>query len=273
MKNIKTNIPKPVIIKNIEENTPQIKTFILESYISNFKFENPIPGQFFNLWIPNLDMKPFSISGFKNNLLSFTIKKIGKTTTYIHENLKIGDKIGLIGPLGNGFKIKGNNILLIGGGIGIAPLKYLLEELIKRKSKILCLLGFKVESDLLFIDYFKKYCNQTFITTEDGCMGEQGFCTDLLDRIKDKNTIDQIYCCGPEQMMIKVFEFSIINNIEAQFSLERYFGCGIGLCGSCSLNGKFRVCMEGPVADSNTLKELSDFGKFKLTRIGTKTKI
>ena len=167
----KIKIPKPVIIKEIEKNSPYVKTFTLQSYIKGHKFENVAPGKFCNIWIPNLDMKPFSISDFENNLISFTVKKIGKTTTYMHEKLKKGDKIGLMGPLGKGFNIQGKNILLIGGGFGLAPLRYLLNELIKKKLNIISLLGFKSEPDIFFLEIFEKKSNNLHITTEDGCMG------------------------------------------------------------------------------------------------------
>ncbi len=266
-------IPKPVIIKEIKEESAYVKTFKLGSYIEGYKFENIAPGKFCNIWIPKFNMKPFSISDFENDLLSFTVKKIGKTTTYMYEKLKIGDKIGLMGPLGKGFTIQGNNVLLVGGGFGLAPLRYLLKELLKNKLNITSLLGFKTESDIFFLDIFEKYSN-LHITTEDGCMGiKSKYCTDQLDYIFEEHKIDQIYCCGPELMMFKVLEFAIEHNINAQFSLERYIGCGIGICGKCVLNGKFRVCLDGPVIDSSQLKELSDFGRLKLTKNGSKIKI
>ncbi len=267
------NIPKPVIIKDIEINSPNIRTFKLLNYLDGQKFKNVIPGKFCNLWIPNHDMKPFSISGFNDDALFITVKKVGKTTTVMHEKLKIGDKIGLMGPLGNGFTIKGKNVLLIGGGFGLAPLRYLLTELTKMKINVTSLLGFKTESDIFFVEEFKKHSKKSFMTTEDGCMGEMGYCTDLLGKIKKDYIIEQIYCCGPELMMYEVLQFAIANKIDAQFSLERYFGCGIGICGTCHLDGKFRVCIDGPVIDLLKLKDLSDFGRFKLTRTGTKVKI
>ncbi|MHA1380199.1 MAG: dihydroorotate dehydrogenase electron transfer subunit [Candidatus Helarchaeota archaeon] len=266
-------IPKPVIVKNIEQNAYNIKTFTLESYTNEIKYEDILPGKFCNIWIPNRDMKPFSISGVEDHSLQVTIKKIGKITSYIHTKLKIGDKIGLMGPLGNGFMIQGKNILLIGGGFGIAPLKFLLTELVKQNLMTVGLLGFKSDSDMFFTDYFRQYTKKLYITTEDGCVGEKGYCTDILDSIFRDTPFDQIYCCGPEPMMYKVLQFSLNKNVNAQFSLERYFGCGIGLCGKCYLNGKFRVCIDGPIINSLKLKELTDFGKYKLDRTGKKIKI
>lgn len=265
--------PRPVIIEDIEDNAKNIKTLKLKNYIDDCKFENVSPGKFCNIWIPKLDMKPLSISNFENNILSFTFKKVGKVTSYMYNKLKIGERLGLIGPLGNGFTIKGKKILLIGGGIGLAPLRYLLKELALKKLNITSLLGFKTENETIFIEDFQNHSKKFYITTENGCMGEKGYSTDLLSQVCEENKIDQIYCCGPELMMFEVLNFSLKNNINFQFSLERYIGCGLGLCGFCSLNGKFRVCKDGHVISSLELKELTDFGNNKLTKTGLKVKI
>ena len=175
--------------------------------------------------------------------------------------------VGITGPLGNNFEMKGKNILLIGGGTGIAPLRFFAKSVKNENMNLYAIFGAKTKDEILKMDEIKKFCKEIIITTDDGTFGKKGFTTDYLEYMIKKHPIEQILCCGPEIMMKKVLDFCLENNIKGQFSLERYMYCGKGLCGFCSIDG-LRVCRDGPVFISETLSKIKDFGKKKRTKEG-----
>lgn len=204
------------------------------------------PGQFYMLkgWedYPILP-RPLSISNINNKEISFLYMLVGKGTR-LFSKLISGDKIELLGPLGNGFNVNKDDskkIAIVAGGIGIAPMEYLAKEL---KGDIDLYCGFATGS--YYIDEMKEYVNNVFISTDDGSVGFKGFVTDMV-----KNEYDIVYACGPNPMMN-----SLINrNLDAKtyLSLEAKMACGIGACLGCAIettNGIKRVCHDGPVFDS-----------------------
>lgn len=234
------------------------------------------PGQFAMLWVPlavsnNMDFEipdqiPMSISSTEGSRFSLTVRKCGKTTSELF-NYKEGWLVGVTGPLGRGFTISRGRVLCIGGGIGIAPLILLMERF--QGKEIHFVMGAKTKNELLFEKKLKDLCNSIYITTDDGSYGEKGFASDPVEKICEEQSIDQIYCCGPEIMMHKIWKASLKLGIPAQFSLERYMYCGLGLCGHCAMNG-FLVCKDGPVFTSEELKNVKDFGVKKVDETGRK---
>ena len=108
------------------------------------------------------------------------------------------------------------------------------------------------------------------ITTDDGSAGEKCQCHEVLGEIAKKGKFSQILCCGPELMMKEVLDISVKENIPAQFSLERYMKCGIGICGSCSIDpGGLLVCKDGPVFNSEMLRD-TEFGRYKRDAAGSR---
>ena len=145
------NYPKIIKILESQNENNDVKTF-------KFKYnENVSPGQFFMIWIPGVDEIPMSLSNCDNNgNWSITVKNVGECTDAMY-NLNIGDYIGVRGPLGNHFKIPEKNIkniILIGGGIGMAPLKFLSYHLIQANMKHTIIEGAKIEDDIIFKNYF-----------------------------------------------------------------------------------------------------------------------
>lgn len=273
----------PIIYKisNIIIENKSVKTFWIEPFDNRIKQTKPKPGQYVMLWLPFLaeeknqninntikikDQIPMSISDWKNNKIALTIKNLGPTTNELHK-YEIGRKIGIIGPLGKPFKIKGNKILVVAGGIGIVPLHYLIKSMHNKKIKIDLLFGVKTKDELFFIKKLKPYCSSLNITADDGSCGCKGIITDLLPKIYDGH--NHIFSCGPEKMMKCVLDFSLKNKIPAQFSLERYMHCGIGVCGFCSLDGLL-VCKDGPVFNSVKLKNIKEFGIVRRNNAGCK---
>ncbi len=257
------NYPKVLKILETRNETSDIKTIKFEYS------EDTAPGQFFMIWIPNVDEIPMSVSYIDKKIKGITFKRVGDATNALFK-LKTGDKIGVRGPYGNGFKIQGQRILFVAGGTGIAMIAPSVEKAIDKKIKTTVLLGAKNKNELFFENRIKKYGAELFICTDNGSKGSKGFVTDLAKQIISNNNIEQILTCGPELMMQRLFEIS--KNISFQASLERYMKCGFGLCGQCCVEKGLRVCKEGPVFDEKTLKKIADFGIFKRDASGRKVK-
>jgi dihydroorotate dehydrogenase electron transfer subunit len=277
------NTIKTVKIQNIIDECKDVRTLIFT--MKNNLNENyliPKPGQFILVWVPGVDEIPMSISGCDNNgNWAITVKKIGECTNAIF-NLKAGDFIGVRGPLGNCFKIpeeKSKNIFLIGGGIGMAPLCFLSQELYKHKIPFILIQGAKVKSELMFttqIQMLDKNSNDMFYCTEDGSYGTKGIATEAFERILEtyskklfSNAI--VYTCGPEEMIYSIYEICEKWNIELYASLERIMRCGCGLCGLCVIDPiGMLVCKDGPIFNSESLSKMEDFGKYKRDFAGKK---
>lgn len=165
--------------------------------------------------------------------------------------LKAGDTVEIIGPLGNGFMKKNEKAIIIGGGIGIPPMLQLSEELTCEKNIVL---GYRDE--LFLNEEFEKYGN-VYISTEDG---SRGACGNVIDAIKEYGiTGDIIYACGPMPMLRGIKQYAEANNISCQISMEERMACGIGACLACVCKTKDvdehsrvknkRICADGPVFD------------------------
>ncbi|MCK4364676.1 MAG: dihydroorotate dehydrogenase electron transfer subunit [Thermoplasmatales archaeon] len=255
------NYPKVTkMIEGKKENS-DVKTLLFEYP------EKTHSGQFFMIWIPGVDEIPMSVSYITKNVKGITFRKVGDATKALF-NLKEGDKIGIRGPYGNGFKFNGKKILFVGGGTGIAMMVSAVEQATKKNISATVILGAKSKKELFFEDRIKKCGAEVHITTDDGSQGHKGFATDLAEKLISKNKYDLVLTCGPEIMMKKLFE--ICGNIPFQASLERYMKCGIGICGQCTVGKGLRVCEEGPVFDGKTLKNIEDFGVFKRDAAGRK---
>jgi dihydroorotate dehydrogenase electron transfer subunit len=221
------------------------------------------PGQFLMIRIRNgIDpflRRPFSIYNVDNEVIEILYKIVGKGTD-IMKDLREGDPIHILGPLGNGFIIK-NDIetpILVAGGIGIASLN-LLAGSISRISGIkdtYLLIGGKKEADIMPIDKYIKMGYSVEISTEDGSLGIKGMVTDLLEkRVSSKSTI---FACGPNEMLKKVSEIAGKYNILCQVSLESSMACGMGVCLGCvvkvkNINRYKLVCKDGPIFNGNEI--------------------
>jgi len=236
-------------------------------YVKTIFFENKEkikPGQFFMVWIPNVDEIPMSVSYIKNNINGITFRNVGYATNKLF-NYKNGDKIGIRGPYGNGFKINSKKIIFIGGGTGLATLAPAIENAYKKKLNFKIIIGFKNKNELFFEKRFAKFENKIYISTNDGSRGFHGNASDLAKEIiKDEDF--SIITCGPEIMMKKLYELFSLHSFQA--SLERYMKCAVGICGQCCIGNGLRVCLEGPVFNSKILKNIKDFGKFKRNQSG-----
>ena len=221
------------------------------------KESNFLPGQFINIKTSDstdpLLRRPISIFDAEGNIISIVVRVIGKGTELISA-MKPGD-IDIIAPLGKGFTIEKNkNVLLIGGGVGNAPLYYLLKRLKAEGNKAAYIYSVKNKSFIFEKNKYQTLADDFIITTDDGSDGIKGTAIDALKDIRQKG-YDRIYCCGPEPMMERVVQLVDVN-IPVEVSVENYFGCGVGLCVGCTVDtveGYKRACVDGPVFDGREI--------------------
>jgi len=231
--------------------------------------ENVKPGQFYMIWVPGVDEIPMSAS-YIQHPKGITFKKIGDATNRLF-NFKKGEKIGIRGPYGNGFEIKGKKILFVAGGTGIATITPTVEIAVSKGIQSTVILGVKTKNELFFEKRLKNLDAEVYITTDDGSKGYKGLATEFAEEILLEKQFDQVLTCGPEIMMKKLL--GLCKKTSFQASLERYMKCGFGLCGQCCIGNGLRVCKEGPVFDGETLLKIKEFGLYKKDASGRKIKI
>lgn len=235
------------IIKN-ERLTNDIYKMILEgdtTWVSN-------PGQFINITVENCYLKrPISICDWDETTCTIIYKVVGKGTE-IMSTMSINENLEVLVGLGNGFntQIENDEVLLIGGGVGIPPLYGLAKELIKIGKKCHVIMGFNTKSEAFYIEEFKQLGANVVVCTVDGTFGEKGFVNAAM-----KSGLENLYyySCGPLPMLKAVYDAS---NEHGQLSFEERMGCGFGACMGCScktLTGYKRICVEGPVMKSEEI--------------------
>ncbi|MFW9950107.1 MAG: dihydroorotate dehydrogenase electron transfer subunit, partial [Candidatus Thorarchaeota archaeon] len=240
------------------KHSTEIKSFILRNASIAKAYR---PGMFVILWIPDYDFLPMSISGVEGNKIEITVQQVGEGTAKLFE-MNVGDEIGIRGPYGTSFNYEdAKNILIVGGGMGIAALTTLINPLKQNKKNLFVTIGAKDEASLIFANRLMDLIPSTMCATEDGSVGKKCMVTDTMEEIIDKEEIDLIITCGPEIMMKRIFEIAESKKIEIQASLERKMKCGVGLCGSCCIGVKNNttVCKDGPVFNSSQLKNFPQF--------------
>ncbi|MCW5821442.1 MAG: FAD/NAD(P)-binding protein [Cyanobacteria bacterium TGS_CYA1] len=235
------------------------------------------PGQFFQIYVPGAGEAPISISALsRKDCIEFCVRRVGRVTSALFQ-LQEGDWIGLRGPFGNGFPVdemKGSNIIMVAGGLGVAPLRSLWQYLIDNRKDfkdISLVYGMKHSEDILFRNEFRqlilRHDIEVFVAAENingpavpSIEFQIGRVTDLLDLAH----FDQSYkaaLCGPPIMYRFVVDALRKRGLCEQniyLSLERQMKCGIGRCGHCFIGGHF-ACKEGPVfsvAKLNFMKEV-----------------
>ncbi|MCP1225124.1 dihydroorotate dehydrogenase electron transfer subunit [Sebaldella sp. S0638] len=189
-------------------------------------------------------------------ILEFVYKITGKGTKEISEYKK-DEYINIQGPLGKGFDtgVKDKTAVIIGGGIGLAPLKQLINN-IKEGNRIVFIAGGRDIEALKILENFDIENVDVRICSDDGSAGEKAFVTELLENYLEKGAADIIYTCGPHIMMEKISEIAEKNNIHCEISMEERMACGVKACVGCSIKtktGMKKVCHDGPVFDSKII--------------------
>ena len=251
--------PTPAEILKIIPETPDTRTFYFKP---KTKLEDPKPGQFTEIYIPGVGEAPVSVSGTESDgVIIQTVRSIGTLTEYLFK-FKEGDLIGIRGPYGKGWpieKLKDKDVLIVGGGIGLAPLRPVIKEVEKNRGdygRLSILYGARTPSLLLYryeFDEYRKIPNSELLLTVDHAdetwTGNVGVVTQLIPKasIDPGNAIALV--CGPEIMMrftVKALEKQGFKENQIYLSLERRMKCGVGLCGHCQV-GPYFVCRHGPV--------------------------
>lgn len=229
------------------------------------------PGQFVQVSVPGFGEAPISICSDSEEFIELNIREVGNTTKALSE-LKKNDIIFIRGPYGKAYpmeQLKGKELVIIGGGCGVAPLKSVVDYVQHHRQDyngIYIILGYRSEDDIIFrkdVDEWRKKFN-VYLTLDKKTHGhlcynaKQGFVTDALNSLKLTNENKAVFICGPPMMMR-----SVIENLKQKgfsddqifISAERLMFCGIGVCCHCMIRGKF-TCKDGPVFRYD---EISDF--------------
>ncbi len=245
----------------IEKHTQLSEDMWEMSFISQQIASEALQGQFIHVRDPSRQnpflRRPFSICSLDRNTGRITIiyRVIGVGTQHLAK-IKEGEIIDAMGPLGNSFEIKGENPLVIGGGIGIAPLVLLADEFKAKGMNVAALIGSRDKGEMFWPEYFPKGTD-IHVTTDNGSMGTKGFVTAALPELLENGNYDQIYTCGPEPLMAGVAKMAKERGIACQVSLEKHMACGVGACLSCACEKKdgtrVKVCTDGPVFDATEI--------------------
>ena len=208
-------------------------------------------GQFANIKVPGRTLRrPISICDATENTLRFVFQVKGEGTRVMSE-MKTGDEVEILAPLGNGFKLEENKrYCFVGGGIGVPPLLYSA----KNTENPMVITGFRNKDLVILQDDFKSIGAELYLATDDGSAGIHGFVTDVLS--EHLGEIDEVCACGPIPML-KAVTAVCRGKVKCQVSLEERMGCGIGACLVCACKTKTengeamtQVCRRGPVYDS-----------------------
>ncbi len=239
--------------------------------VGEFNFN---PGQFIQLSVFGIGEAPISISSspFNKDTIGLCVRKAGDVTSAIHK-LEAGSYIGIRGPLGNGFPVeemKGKDLLFIAGGLGLAPLRSLINYVLERRddfAKITILYGAKNLGEILFADELELWKTRkdieldiTLDKPDDNWSGKSGVITRLIPPLDLEPTNTYALVVGPPVMykyVLLELQTKQISEDHIIMSLERRMKCGIGKCGHCQINGVY-VCLDGPEFSYHTLKFLSE---------------
>lgn len=234
-------------------------------YLLKLKSEKSIalakPGQFYMLQCKNkstLLRRPISLHYISKNknIIEFYYEVKGEGTKDF-KNIKSGEIINLQGPLGNGFdiQVEKKNIVVIGGGMGMAPMKFLI-DILSKKNNVTFISGGRNKNSIKILENFNLETIKTIITTDDGSLGIKGNVTVPLLSLLKEMKVDKIYACGPSIMMKHIMNIADSKNISCEVSLEERMACGVGACVGCSIltkNGMKKVCKDGPVFNSKII--------------------
>lgn len=199
--------------------------------------------------------RPFSVHRVTgDNAIELLVRTVGKGTRYL-AGLNQQAPVDMLGPLGTPFDIPDgtNRALIVAGGMGIAPIMFLAEELIARRIRVYSVLGARTRDELFYYMDFKRMGRDVYVSTDDGSQGQCGVASDLVPQAIEDCAPDVVYACGPEPMLQAVADFARTYQVRCQVSMEALMACGIGACLSCAretVDGPVRVCVEGPVFDA-----------------------
>ncbi|MEM0157668.1 MAG: dihydroorotate dehydrogenase electron transfer subunit [Thermoplasmataceae archaeon] len=246
----------------IAKNISEIEKIGRNTVTIRFSWDQEVqPGQFLMVWLPGHSEIPISVS-HTGSMKGITIRSYGETSEAMIR-LRKGEKIFFRGPYGRPFDVRPARKLIVGGGSGMAGLLPLID------SSAYGVVSARTSSDLLFADRFKE--GHVTLVTDDGSAGIRGYAVDGVKSLR-LDEFDMMYVCGPELMLKSILDYIADKPIPAQFSLERIMKCGIGVCDSCSIDGR-QLCTEGPTFSKEELMGMHEFGVTRLTESGKRIQI
>jgi dihydroorotate dehydrogenase electron transfer subunit len=224
------------------------------------------PGQFVHIQCGTgrdfILRRPFSVHRQDGGgAFEILFQVIGKGTKVL-SRAQPREEISVVGPIGHGFEIEKSvrNVMVVSGGIGVAPLIFLIDELLSEKKRVCTLMGAASKDKLLYAIDLKRLVRNLLVATDDGSQGQKGLVTDLMPQAIEEFKPERVYACGPQGMLFQVASICKEYGRSAQVGLERLMGCGIGACLSCVCktveNEKTslkRVCVDGPVFDAESI--------------------
>lgn len=282
---LQSALPRTYRIKEIVQNTPLVKTFTFDGSLG------AKPGQFVMAWIPGVDEVPLSVALDDGAETKLTFFAVGDATQALAAK-KVGELVGLRGPLGTSYEWRpGQHLALVAGGYGAAPMYFVASEAVKHGCTMEVIVSARSKEHLLYITEISALQNvAVHVATDDGSLGFKGYGTQLLeallschgdptnirehavcDRLHKSAPIDQVFSCGPERMLMEVYRIATQFGVPSQISFARYMKCGFGLCGTCVLEPLgIRLCTEGPVLKSEVIAKITEFGTFARDGQGVK---
>ncbi|MEA2015184.1 MAG: FAD/NAD(P)-binding protein [Actinomycetota bacterium] len=275
-KNKNIYVPEIAVINRIQKISPTEKIFDIA--FDNKKKQDDFnykPGQFVELTVLGLGEAPFSIASSPDNkdFFQLCVRDMGNVSGALHR-MQEGFKVGIRGPYGNGYfpydKMKGHNVLLIAGGLGIAPLMSIIKYIVNHREdykKIMIIYGAVNPESILFKNDIQYFDNRNDVSTcvtvdnpDDRWTGEIGVCTKLIPRVDFPVEDTYVIVCGPPIM----YKYVIMELEKKQYpddkiflSLERRMECGVGKCNHCHIGDKL-VCVDGPVFSLWEIKNLKE---------------
>ncbi len=231
------DLPRAARIVEAKAENGRTRTFVLDLHLA------ARPGQFVMAWLPGVEERPLSL--IAGDPVSFTVARVGPFTTALHR-LRVGDRVWVRGPYGNGFDMRGQHLLCVGGGYGVAPMLFLARQAVAAGRRVTAVIGARTAADLLFVDRFAALECPVVTTTDDGSAGLRGMVTDGIRRVLEQEPPDEVYACGPRPMLEAVLHLCQARGLPCQLSWENRMRCAMGICGTCEQDG-WLVCREGPV--------------------------
>jgi len=249
-------------VKKVIKENYRVKTIEIDHYI------DALPGQFLMVWVPGVGERPMSIGN--SAPLTISVANVGKVSSKIC-GLKEGDDISYRGPFGKPFLLPKTvrKVLCVGGGYGVVPMYFLAKTAKENRIEAYAVVGAKTAKDIIWEKQLFMVCKEVFVTTDDGSRGKKGTVMAEAEELIGK--MDYVCCCGPEKMMEAVAKLCREKKVPCLVSIERYMKCGVGICGSCDINGKL-CCLDGPVFSGEDALSLSEFGKCSRDATGRKTR-
>jgi dihydroorotate dehydrogenase electron transfer subunit len=241
---LNANLPRVARIVSVREESPTVRTLVLDAHLA------AQPGQFVMAWLPDVNVRPFSLVCAEPVTLS--IARVGPFTEAVH-CLRPGDRLWLRGPLGRGFSLPapaahGGRLLFVAGGYGAAPLHFLAARATAAGWVVQVVIGARSAAEVILAGEFRALGAEVQPATDDGSLGFHGLATEAAEALLTTagDPFRAVYACGPEPMLAAVERLARAHRLPAQLSYERAMRCAFGVCGTCSRDG-WLVCKDGPV--------------------------